>query len=239
MWHVGWVGVALFVVFSGIAAIAVGPRFARLGKVFGRPPSPLDALPAAGAVVVRGKVVSDGGPLPAGPFSRLPAARVEVEVGPKKALKGGAVGIDVRLSTEVGARFALEDAQGRRVSVEGADPAVLDSPSISEGRVDEAALRAYLAANGRQASDFAETLEDGRYCETAIREGAEVHAWGELRGGVLRAPEGGKLVLTTERPESYRSLVFALKVTFVIFAAISLVLVAIGLVGARLEGPAP
>ncbi|HEY3445990.1 MAG TPA: hypothetical protein VGK67_06465 [Myxococcales bacterium] len=236
MWHVGWVGLALFVVFCAIAAIAVGPRFKRLGRVFGTPPTAIGALPASGIVVVHGKVVAADAPLPSGPFTGRPVARVEVAVGPRLATKQGHDGIDVKLETVVGARFALEDAQGRRLFVAGEDPTALDALP-SEGVADDRALRAFLAANGRQPSDFESTLEHGRYRETAICEGAEIYAWGELREGALRAPAGGTLVLTTEDPRSYRSLIAALKWTFVVFGVISAALVAIGAIGPRLEGP--
>lgn len=242
MWQVGWIGISIFAMYAICAVIALASRFRRLGKIFAAEPAPLDRLPSSGPVVVRGKVAAASAtePLLVAPFSRRGAARMEVQVGPKKSTKKGVRILDAKLETKAGTRFALEDGAGHRVLVAGEDPAVLDVPP-EEGDATEQAMRAFLTANGKQASDFEDTLQDPTWEELAIYEGADVHAMGELAAQgehgapVLRAPAGGSLVLTTENRESYRQLWVALKWTTIVFGVICGVMVLIGLIGAQTE----
>ncbi len=236
MWHVGWVGIAIFSMFAVIAAFALGPRLARLRRIFSAPAARLDALPRSGPVVLQGRVVPGPEPLVGAPFSGRAAARVRAELGHEVTSRGHKI-LRVELSRELASDFALEDEAGHRVVVTDVAGAWTDTePDLENRPISEPEVRAFLANNGLQPDDHPALFQEPRWSESGIFEGDYVYVAGVVLpdGSVGASPER-RVRITTATPESYASLRAAFKWTFVVFGVICGVMVAIGLIGPRFE----
>jgi hypothetical protein len=235
MWQVGWIGMAIFAVFAVIEAGIFVPKMRRLGKIFGAAPSGLDTLRPDELVVVHGRVAADLAPLLVAPFTGRAAARLLLDLGERDSRRK--VARVPELSARLAVPFALVDELGHRVRIPATDPEQLELPTLASatGAASSEAARAFLESQGKSAR---KNLHRPTYMERGLFEGEEVWAMGIVRPGPvpeLGAPAGGRLILTSESPESYRELARALRWTTIVFAAICGILVLIGLVGASLE----